>query len=116
MERIAALDLLRGIAALAVAVPHFIMLNAAVGWAEIVSVLAVEVFFVLSGFVLGPQILRCLHSGQASDLGVFLARRWMRTIPPYLFVPGRFDRLRISALYVRAALGAERIGLAGCRL
>jgi peptidoglycan/LPS O-acetylase OafA/YrhL len=85
MERIAALDLLRGIAALAVAVPHFIILNAAVGWAETVSVLAVEVFFVLSGFVLGPQILRCLHSGQASDLGVFLARRWMRTIPPYLF-------------------------------
>jgi peptidoglycan/LPS O-acetylase OafA/YrhL len=85
MERVAALDLLRGIAALAVAIPHFVMLNAASDPAEIVSVLAVEVFFVLSGFVLGPQILRCLHSGQAGDLGIFLARRWMRTIPPYLF-------------------------------
>jgi peptidoglycan/LPS O-acetylase OafA/YrhL len=85
MERVAALDLLRGTAALSVAVPHFIMLNSAAGWAETVSVLAVEVFFVLSGFVLGPQILRCLHSGQAGDLGIFLARRWMRTIPPYLF-------------------------------
>jgi len=85
MERVAALDLLRGTAALSVAVPHFIMLNSAADWAETVSVLAVEVFFVLSGFVLGPQILRCLHNGQTSDLGVFLARRWMRTIPPYLF-------------------------------
>jgi peptidoglycan/LPS O-acetylase OafA/YrhL len=85
MERVAALDLLRGLAALSVAIPHFIMLKAAVGSAEIVSVLAVEVFFVLSGFVLGPQILRCLRSSRASDLGVFLARRWMRTIPPYLF-------------------------------
>ena len=85
MERIAALDLLRGVAALSVAIPHFVMLNSASDPAEVVSVLAVEVFFVLSGFVLGPQILRCLRSGQAGDLGVFLARRWMRTIPPYLF-------------------------------
>ncbi len=85
MERVAALDLLRGVAALSVAIPHFVMLNSASDPAEIVSVLAVEVFFVLSGFVLGPQILRCLRSGQAGDLGVFLARRWMRTIPPYLF-------------------------------
>lgn len=85
MERVATLDLLRGIAAFSVAIPHFIMLNTGGGWAEIVSVLAVEVFFVLSGFVLGPQILRCFYSRQASDLGTFLARRWMRTIPPYLF-------------------------------
>lgn len=86
MERIAALDLLRGLAALAVAIPHFIMLGSeSAGPAEVVSVLAVEVFFVLSGFVLGPQILRCMKSGRAGDLGVFLTRRWMRTVPPYLF-------------------------------
>jgi peptidoglycan/LPS O-acetylase OafA/YrhL len=91
MERVAALDLLRGMAALSVAIPHFIMLSSTADWAEIVSVLAVEVFFVLSGFVLGPQILRCLRSGQAGDLGVFLARRWMRTIPPYLFALALFS-------------------------
>jgi peptidoglycan/LPS O-acetylase OafA/YrhL len=84
-RRVATLDLLRGIAAFSVAVPHFIMLNSAAASAEMISVLAVEVFFVLSGFVLGPQILRCLHSGEVSALGIFLARRWMRTIPPYLF-------------------------------
>jgi peptidoglycan/LPS O-acetylase OafA/YrhL len=84
-ERVAALDLLRGMAALCVAIPHFFMLNSAVFPADIVSVLAVEVFFVLSGFVLGPQILRCLRCGRVNVLGVFLTRRWMRTIPPYLF-------------------------------
>jgi peptidoglycan/LPS O-acetylase OafA/YrhL len=34
--------------------------------------------------VLAPQILLCLGSRQPRFLGVFLMRRWMRTIPPYL--------------------------------
>jgi peptidoglycan/LPS O-acetylase OafA/YrhL len=85
-NRIASLDLLRGLAAFSVAVPHYVIL--ALGGsdaAERVSVLAVEVFFVLSGFVLAPQILACLADGRAANLGIFLVRRWMRTIPPYLF-------------------------------
>lgn len=83
--RLASLDFLRGAAALAVAVPHYLILGSQ-DWpaAQIVSILAVEVFFVLSGFVLAPQILRCLESPWQSDTLTFLARRWMRTIPPYL--------------------------------
>ncbi|MDF2115505.1 acyltransferase family protein [Roseiarcaceae bacterium H3SJ34-1] len=83
--RLASLDFLRGVAALAVAVPHYLILGSQ-DWpvAQIVSILAVEVFFVLSGFVLAPQILRCLESPWRSDALTFLARRWMRTIPPYL--------------------------------
>jgi peptidoglycan/LPS O-acetylase OafA/YrhL/lysophospholipase L1-like esterase len=83
--RLASLDFLRGVAALAVAVPHYLILGSS-DWpvAQIVSILAVEVFFVLSGFVLAPQILRCLQSPWRSDAVTFLARRWMRTIPPYL--------------------------------
>jgi peptidoglycan/LPS O-acetylase OafA/YrhL len=42
------------------------------------------VFFVLSGFVLAPQILYCIRDGRAVSLSVFLMRRWMRTIPPFL--------------------------------
>jgi peptidoglycan/LPS O-acetylase OafA/YrhL len=83
--RVAALDLLRGGASLAVAVLHFfayreIMPEAA----EAISVLLVEVFFVLSGYVLASQILFCLAERSGRQLGVFLARRWMRTIPPYV--------------------------------
>jgi peptidoglycan/LPS O-acetylase OafA/YrhL len=52
--------------------------------AQAVSVLAVEVFFVLSGFVLAPQIIFCSCDGRIVNLWVFLTRRWMRTIPPFL--------------------------------
>ena len=85
-SRIASLDLLRGIAAFSVAIPHYLVLDGRYSeGAEIISILAVEVFFVMSGFVLAPQILRCMRSGRLSDLRVFLMRRWMRTIPPFTF-------------------------------
>lgn len=85
-ERVESLDLLRGLAAFAVMVPHFFMyyLQEASTLAEIVSVSAVEVFFILSGFVLGPQIVLCAQRGDWTTLRTFLIRRWMRTIPSYL--------------------------------
>ena len=82
-ERIASLDLLRGIAAGAVAVSHFCAYAGQSRiMAESIAAVAVEIFFVLSGFVLAPQLL-LLVSGEGG-LGTFLIRRWMRTIPPYL--------------------------------
>jgi peptidoglycan/LPS O-acetylase OafA/YrhL len=85
-ERIVSLDLLRGLAAFAVMIPHFFMyyLGAASTLAEVVSVTAVEVFFVLSGYVLGPQIVLCAQRRNWATLRTFLLRRWMRTIPSYL--------------------------------
>lgn len=85
-ERIEALDLLRGMAAFAVMIPHFFMyyVKDASTVAEIISVTAVEVFFVLSGFVLGPQIVLCAQRRNWVTLRTFLVRRWMRTIPSYL--------------------------------
>jgi peptidoglycan/LPS O-acetylase OafA/YrhL/lysophospholipase L1-like esterase len=85
MSRLASLDYLRGLAALAVALPHYVMLGAT-DWhyAQVISILAVEQFFVLSGFVLAPQMIHCLQAAGMRDIGVFLVRRWMRTIPPYL--------------------------------
>src|SRR5260370_5468036 len=85
MKRIASLDFLRGLAAFGVALPHYLTLNA---WghllAEAVADTGVEVFFVLSGFVLAPQILTMVVGGPFRNLRIFLIRRWMRTIPPYL--------------------------------
>jgi peptidoglycan/LPS O-acetylase OafA/YrhL len=93
-HRLASLDLLRGTAALCVALPHYLVLSSvASDTAEIVSVLAVEVFFVLSGFVLAPQILFCVRTAAWRNLGVFLMRRWMRTIPPYVFALGAISML-----------------------
>jgi peptidoglycan/LPS O-acetylase OafA/YrhL len=86
MNHIASLDLLRGVAAFAVAIPHYLLLSGSQSdAAEVVSILAVEVFFTLSGFVLAPQILACMRSQRLRDLMVFLMRRWMRTIPPFVF-------------------------------
>jgi len=84
-RRIASLDLLRGLAAFSVAIAHFLIYqNTAAGTAETISIIAVEVFFVLSGFVLAPQIVMCAQPGNHRMIGTFLVRRWMRTIPPFL--------------------------------
>jgi peptidoglycan/LPS O-acetylase OafA/YrhL len=85
-DRLPALDLLRGLAALAVMFSHFVMYSTsnASSTAEIVVSTAVEVFFVLSGFVLGPQILLCAQQRNWITLRTFLFRRWMRTIPSYI--------------------------------
>ncbi len=85
MKRNAALDFLRGSAAFAVAIPHYLTTNAPFQpLAEATAIAGVEVFFVLSGFVLAPQIVGSVIGKPRRNLGVFLARRWMRTIPPYV--------------------------------
>ncbi len=85
MKRSASLDFLRGAAAFAVAIPHYLMMNAPFAPVpEAVAIVGVEVFFVLSGFVLAPQIVDWVVAKPWRNLRVFLARRWMRTIPPYV--------------------------------
>jgi peptidoglycan/LPS O-acetylase OafA/YrhL/lysophospholipase L1-like esterase len=84
MKRSASLDFLRGAAAFAVAIPHYLTANAPFQpFAESFAISGVEVFFVLSGFVLAPQIVDWVVNKPWRNLGVFLIRRWMRTIPPY---------------------------------
>ncbi len=85
MKRSASLDFLRGAAAFAVAIPHYLTANAPFQpFAEAFAIAGVEVFFVLSGFVLAPQIVDWVVGKPWRNLGVFLLRRWMRTIPPYI--------------------------------
>jgi peptidoglycan/LPS O-acetylase OafA/YrhL len=83
--RVVSLDALRGVAALTVAVPHYLVAHDVHPvFFQAVSILSVEVFFVLSGFVLAPQINYCLQGGSTKNLLVFYLRRWMRTLPPYV--------------------------------
>ncbi len=85
MKRSASLDFLRGAAAFAVAIPHYLTANAPFQpFTEAFAIAGVEVFFVLSGFVLAPQIVDWVVGKPWRNLGVFLVRRWMRTIPPYV--------------------------------
>ncbi len=48
----------------------------------------VDIFFVLSGFLIGGILLRKLEAGQTSfsDLVHFWKRRWLRTLPNYFVV------------------------------
>ena len=88
MNRVPGLDLLRAIAILWVMYYHGQVLHlvpksdpvATFGW------MGVDLFFALSGFLIGSQLFRPLTQGQPSSPGVFYARRLFRTLPAYLAV------------------------------
>jgi peptidoglycan/LPS O-acetylase OafA/YrhL len=84
-HRVIALDGVRGLAALGVVLPHYLMMTKwQVNICEWLSIIGVEVFFILSGFVLARQIIFCLSAETRSRLPIFFLRRWMRTLPPYI--------------------------------
>lgn len=74
-------ELIRFFTAYGVAVTHYLSFNGIVD-AEFLSIIFVEIFFPLSGFLLAPQILKYVYS--IENLGVFYLRRWLRTIPIFL--------------------------------
>ena len=77
------LDIYRYFAALIVSVSHFFIYSNKSEYFEFTSILGVELFFVLSGFVLAPQLLK-LETSSKENFKIFLFRRWIRTIPPYI--------------------------------
>jgi|TARA_B110000438_G_C15712761_1_gene606069 peptidoglycan/LPS O-acetylase OafA/YrhL len=76
------LDFFRGICGYGVATTHFCAFAFNNLYMEYVSFLFVEFFFVLSGFVLYPQLLKVLNNNK--KLFIFYKRRWFRTLPLYL--------------------------------
>ena len=75
------LDLLRGISGYGVAICHFYAFIYQNVFLEYLSFIFVEFFFILSGFVLFPQLLRILENKK--NLVIFYKRRWFRTLPLY---------------------------------
>jgi peptidoglycan/LPS O-acetylase OafA/YrhL len=76
------LDLFRGFCGYGVAFCHlqaFAYKNVTM---EYFSLLFVEFFFVLSGFVLYPQLIKVLD--HKDNLLIFYKRRWIRTLPLYI--------------------------------
>ena len=78
------LDFYRFFAAFVVSSTHFFISLNSSEILEYMATLGVDLFFVLSGFVLAPQLLRVQESPD-KHIKIFLIRRWMRTIPPYIF-------------------------------
>ena len=77
------LDLYRYFASLLVCIAHFFYSTNSSSLSELLSIIGVELFFVLSGFVLTLQIKK-VNEDPKKNLKIFFYRRWLRTIPPYI--------------------------------
>ena len=81
-KNISSLDLFRGIAGYGVAICHFYYYLYDLNNFQFYSIFFVEFFFVLSGFVLFPQLKKVYDNSK--NIKIFYYRRWLRTIPPYV--------------------------------
>ena len=79
MKKIESLDLFRGFCGYGVAVCHFYAFLFKSATYEYISFLFVDMFFVLSGFVLYPQLTKIYNNKK--NLKIFYMRRWLRTLP-----------------------------------
>jgi peptidoglycan/LPS O-acetylase OafA/YrhL len=89
MQRIAGLDLLRAVAILSVVCTHAWIaggMGPGFGWIEEYGWMGVDLFFVLSGYLIGRQLLmRLKHAGRI-DLKAFYRQRAYRILPAYFIV------------------------------
>src|SRR5947207_557429 len=86
-ERQPGLDLLRALAIIVVVIYHAgIMGFPLPGQAHRFGWIGVDLFFVLSGYLIGGQLVAPLARGQNIKLGRFFARRALRILPAYLVV------------------------------
>jgi peptidoglycan/LPS O-acetylase OafA/YrhL len=89
-HRIFGLDVMRATAICMVVFAHSLYIfkdynNAYIQFLDIFGFLGVEIFFVLSGFLIGGILFRLFASKEFSfkDLKQFWMRRWFRTLPLY---------------------------------
>ena len=78
------LDLFRGFCGYGVAITHLNAFAFDNSYMEYMSLIFAEFFFVLSGFVLYPQLLKVINNNK--NLIIFYKRRWMRTLPLFIVV------------------------------
>ena len=80
------LDILRAAAILLVVMHHFRNISGAPKWFHWVFMrgyIGVDIFFVLSGYLIGAQALQSIRQQGNLDVRRFLLRRWLRTLPSY---------------------------------
>jgi len=93
-HRIFGLDVVRTLAVLLVLISHSTFLlfpqenNFLITITRFFGTVGVDLFFVLSGFLIGRIILRLLKQEKVSfnDLFYFWIRRWFRTLPNYFLI------------------------------
>jgi peptidoglycan/LPS O-acetylase OafA/YrhL len=88
-DRLPGLDLLRSIAIVWVMLFHSCIIGGLGpdwSWLSRYGWMGVDLFFVLSGFLIGTQVLSPLSRGQPLSLGDFYLRRAFRILPAYWVV------------------------------
>lgn len=93
-NRIFGLDVVRALAILMVLCSHSTLLlfenesNLTLTIIRFFGAIGVDLFFVLSGFLIGKIILKQINAGRTSfkDFLYFWMRRWLRTLPNYFLI------------------------------
>jgi len=105
-SRVFGLDIMRALAIIFVVLEHGLMLgkaNTTFPWVKLIN--GVELFFVLSGFLIGSMLIRIFEKSETfkiKTIGKFWVRRWFRTLPNYYLV------LLINILIVYFGIIPER--------
>lgn len=88
-ERIHGLDTLRALAIVLVMCQHYVLFvsnDDTFGFLGTLGWIGVDLFFALSGYLIGNQIFAAIRSGQGLSLRRFYARRFLRTLPNFYVV------------------------------
>ena len=89
-RRLAGLDTLRALAVTLVVLHHYTLFvtrdDATFGWVGAMGWAGVDLFFALSGYLIGRQIFAALADPRGLSLGRFYARRLLRTLPNFYVV------------------------------
>lgn len=93
-ERVFGLDFLRAVAITLVVVSHatYVLFpettHALITLTRLLGAIGVDLFFVLSGFLIGRILLKTILKDKIklTDLMIFWKRRWLRTLPNYVLI------------------------------
>lgn len=88
-RRVDGLNTLRALAILLVFMYHYMVFVSRAptfGWASTIGWVGVDLFFVLSGYLIANQIFSGITKGQRLSLKAFYIRRALRTLPNYYVV------------------------------